>query len=201
MRLFIYFTAAFSLGAIPSAYLAGRFLKNIDIRKHGSGNVGATNAFRVLGKGPGIVVYFLDFSKGAFPVFLFSYFFADSSNADFLRMLSGLFSVLGHMFTPFLGFKGGKGIATGSGVFFAAYPVLFLAALACWTVSFWITKIVSISSLLAVSVLAFFGFWTVAEPSVKSLFAGMLVLVFWSHRSNIRRLIKGEEPGFSKTKK
>ena len=72
MKLAIYCIAAFFLGAIPNAYLAGRFLKNIDIRRHGSGNVGATNAFRVLGKGPGCVVYLLDFLKGALPVFFFS---------------------------------------------------------------------------------------------------------------------------------
>ena len=201
MTLYFYCIAVFFLGAVPTAYLAGRLFKNIDIRRHGSGNVGATNAFRVLGKGPGALVFALDFFKGALPVLLFGVFFSPSDHSEFFRLMAGLVAVVGHVYTPLLGFKGGKGIATGAGVLCAGYPHLFLITLGVWLATFFISKIVSLSSLVAVSMLAISGFLTVQNVAVKPVFLGMTCLVFWTHRSNITRLIRGEETSFGKTKK
>ena len=201
MKLAIYFFASFFLGAIPSAYVAGRLLKNIDIRQHGSGNVGATNAFRDLGKGPGSLVFALDFLKGAIPVLLFTYFFPRTEDPELMRLVAGLFAVLGHLFTPFLNFKGGKGIATGGGAVCAAFPLLFLVTLGAWFLTFFISRIVSLSSLVAVCVLAVYGVLTTQSSTLKGVFFAVALLIFWTHRGNITRLIHGEEHRFSKTKK
>ena len=202
MSLPVYFIAAFFLGAIPNAYLAGRLLKGIDIRQHGSGNVGATNVFRVLGKGPGSAVFALDFMKGALPVLLLPFFSAASHHPQLMRLAAGLCAVLGHMFTPFLKFKGGKGVASGAGAVCAAFPWLFLVAFVAWVIVFYFSRIVSLSSLASVSALYAAAVYThPADPWTRRVFLGMLILVFWSHRSNLRRLIKGDEPSFSKTNK
>ena len=196
MKLAVYFFASFFLGAIPTAYCAGRFLKNIDIRQHGSGNVGATNAFRVLGKGPGVFVFAVDFLKGAVPVMLFSHFFPRVDDPELMRLIAGLFAVLGHLFTPFLAFKGGKGIATGGGALCAVFPYLFLLTLGAWLLTFFISRIVSLSSLVAVFVLAVSAVLTVQDNALKSVFIAMALLVFWTHRSNIGKLMRGEEHKF-----
>jgi len=187
-----YFIFAFCLGAIPSAYWAGKALMNVDIRQHGSGNVGATNAFRVLGKGTGCAVLIFDLLKGALPVFLF----VISGYVDeepILSLLVGFTAVLGHVFTPFLGFKGGKGVATGGGVLLATYPVLFAFSMGAWCVCFLFTKIVSLSSLAAVSALCLLALFWVADLKVRLFFLAMAGFVYWTHRSNIGRLLRGEE--------
>ncbi len=199
MREMLFFVPiAFFLGSIPNAYLAGRLLKNIDIRKHGSGNVGATNVFRVLGKGPGIAVFVLDFLKGALPVVAFRVLYPEAPHRELYSLLVGLAAVLGHMFTPFLGFRGGKGIATGAGILCASFPVVFAAALVVWIAAFQISRIVSLSSLAAVSTLLAAGVLTHQPREVLVVFAGMAALVFWSHRSNIKKLMAGQEHRWSK---
>ena len=201
MFLAAYFLASFFLGAIPNAYLAGRLLKNIDIRSHGSGNVGATNVFRVLGRGPGIAVFGLDFLKGALPVLLFAGAFPQTGDPELLRFMAGLSAVFGHMFTPFLGFKGGKGIATGAGALCAAFPPSFLVALSVWIAVFLASKTVSLSSLTAVLALFISGFFIQTKGEIRGVFLGLVLLVFWSHRANIGRLLKGQEHRFSKQTK
>ncbi len=193
MFLLFFFLGAFFLGAIPNAYLAGRFLKNIDIRQHGSGNVGATNVFRVLGKGPGIVVFCLDFLKGYLPVAIFLIFFLTNPHRELTALLIGLTAVLGHMFTPFLGFKGGKGIATGAGVLCASFPKLFAITLAVWVISFLVFRIVSLSSMLSVCALFLSGILIQQPREILFVFAGMVVLVFWGHRKNMQKLKEGTE--------
>ena len=193
MTLAVFFLGAFFLGSIPSAYLTGRLLKNIDIREHGSGNVGATNVFRVLGKGPGAAVFFLDFLKGAAPVAVFLAFFAPGSHRELLALAVGLAAVLGHMFTPFLGFKGGKGMATGAGVIGASFPALFAVSLIAWILVFFTSRIVSLSSLVAVCILFISGLWSRQPREIAGVFFGMVLLVFWSHRGNIKKLWKGQE--------
>lgn len=186
----LYFFIAFAAGCIPFGYLLAKFLLKTDIRRHGSGNIGATNAFRVLGKGPGSAVFLLDFLKGCLP--LLAYQIA-SGGMPHWALWVGLGAVLGHVFNPFLGFKGGKGVATGAGVVCAAYPALFLLALAVWLSSFFITRIVSLSSLLTVSALLALALFAALPKEALSFFALSFALLFWSHRQNILRLLKGEE--------
>ena len=189
----VFFIFAFFMGSLPNAYLAGRLLKNIDIRQHGSGNVGATNVFRVLGKGPGFAVFFLDFVKGALPVALFLSFFPEALHRELLALGVGLAAVLGHMFTPFLGFRGGKGVAAGAGAVCASFPPLFAVTLAVWLLTFFFFRIVSVSSILAVSALFISGLLTRQPPEIVAAFFGMLLLVLWSHRSNLKKLKAGQE--------
>jgi glycerol-3-phosphate acyltransferase PlsY len=164
-------------------------MKNIDIRQHGSGNVGATNAFRVLGKGPGIAVFVVDFLKGYLPVLLAPDLGVSSQNLIWI----GLAAILGHVFNPWLGFKGGKGIATGAGVLMGLNPLLFLIAIMSWIAVFLLTKIVSLSSLIAVGILFAVSLGEPISPHEKAFFGAVFAFVVWTHRSNIRRLLKGEE--------
>ena len=187
-----YLLLGYAAGSIPTAFLAGK-LKGVDIRKHGSGNVGATNAFRVLGKGPGIAVFAVDFLKGVLPVLLFKMSSAGSL-ADSTQFLAvGAAALLGHVYTPFLGFKGGKGVATGAGMLAAGFPVLFLILLAVWVSVFTFTKTVSISSLGAALGLAVSSFVLGYKIETCLAFTALAGFIFWTHRSNIARIFKGEE--------
>ena len=196
--LALYLAAAFFLGSVPNAYLAGRLLKKIDIRQHGSGNAGATNVVRVLGRGPGIAVFLLDFLKGVVPAALFGVFFPQTPRLELMCLVAGLFAVIGHMFTPFLSFKGGKGVATAAGALCAAFPLLFFVSFVSWVVVFSVTKIVSVSSLASVSFVLAAAFLTQPDTMVRVVFFGLFLLVFWSHRANISRLRKGQEHRFGK---
>lgn len=183
---------SFLAGSIPTAFLFGKFLKGIDIRQFGSGNVGATNAARVLGKGAGVAVYAADFLKGFLPVILFSRML-EIAPSDFRAFsLIGFSSVLGHIFSPFLGFKGGKGVATGGGILAASFPWLFLGAILVWGATFKFTRIVSISSILAGVSLPLFNLFFDNPRSIHYSLVFIAALVFWSHRSNIRRLLHGD---------
>jgi acyl phosphate:glycerol-3-phosphate acyltransferase len=200
MGLTFYFIGCFFLGSFPTAFVAAKMLKNIDIRQHGSGNVGATNVLRVLGTGPGVTVFAIDFLKGALPAWLLGVFFPEQA-VPLLGLAAGLSAVLGHMFTPFLNFKGGKGVATASGALCAAFFVHFLATAVAWWVFFYFSRIVSLSSLGAVCALLVSALlWREPAP-VLGTFSAIVLLVFWSHRSNISRLMKGEEHRFSKKTK
>lgn len=184
-----YAGAAFLAGSLPSAYLMAKAVAGKDIRQHGSGNVGATNAFRVLGKGPGIVVFALDFAKGYLPVLAWM----RTGQGGEWAVWIGLAGVLGHVFTPCLGFRGGKGVATGAGALSAALLHFFLLALPVWALIFVFTRIVSLASLAAIGAVFVMTLLFGVGP-VPAL--GMLCLVLlttWTHRSNIQRLLKGEE--------
>ena len=185
---------AFILGSIPTAYLAGRIFKGIDIRQHGSGNVGAANALRVMGKKIGALVFFFDFIKGFLPVFLLSKFMTgvtlDPREAG---LWLGVAAIVGHVFTPFLGFKGGKGIATGAGVLLGAFPALFLIVTGIWIAVFLFTRIISISSLAALVSLVAFSLFFQLKPSITIVFTMICLFTIWTHRSNIVRMIKGKE--------
>jgi len=194
----ISFIAAYILGAIPTAYLFGRYLKKIDIRKYGSGNIGATNALRVLGKGPGLWVFVIDFLKGFLPFFILKKVNLNAGGAEALVIWLGLAPILGHIFTPFLGFSGGKGVAASAGVLFAARPLLFGLAMSVWILSFVITKTVSISSLLAVSSILILALFFKLPPHYNFFFLAVFLLLVWTHRSNLRKILKGEEPKLMK---
>ena len=197
MRLILFFLFSFLMGSVPTAYLFARILKKIDIRQYGSGNSGATNAFRVLGKGPGLAVFAVDFFKGFFPVILFSGAYSNLSAAqpEFLVWI-GFTAILGHVFTPFLRFRGGKGVATGAGVLCAGFFYLFLLALLVWLLVFFLTRIVSASSLTAFfSVIINSIFFKVSTLATVSFFV-VFLFVTWTHRTNIFRLLKSKEEQF-----
>jgi len=194
---------SYIIGSIPTAYIFGRALKGIDIRKHGSGNIGATNAMRVLGKRAGITVLLLDALKGFFPVFFIGGFLMHRQaavSADLLFMFLGLAAICGHNWTVFLNFKGGKGVATTLGVMvalsfkIAGLGAVLLCLIAVWFIVFLFIRIVSIASVIT----------AVALPVLLHLFKQPLsvvsmgvILAFFAvirHRSNIRRFLKGEEP-------
>ncbi len=193
MTFLICFLASFLLGSIPTAYIVTKKIKGLDIRQYGSGNVGATNAFRVLGKKYGIFVFVIDFLKGAVPAWAVLWFFRENPDASLWALGAGVAAILGHIFTPFLGFKGGKGVATGAGAVFGAYPLLFLASAVGWIAVFLGTRLVSLSSLTALASLVVIAFARIPDRRVGLIFLGLFLLVSWSHRSNIGRLIKGQE--------
>ena len=191
---FLSMTLAFFIGSIPTAFLAGKIFRGIDIRLHGSGNSGATNAYRVLGGRIGALVFVIDFLKG-FLTSIFLRHFVPWVNFDAKEagLILGLAAILGHVFTPFLGFKGGKGIATGAGVLCGMFPLLFLVVFGTWILVFSLTRIVSLSSLLSMSVLVTASLITRTKLITILVFLTAFLLTIWTHRSNISRLLKGTE--------
>ncbi len=180
---------AFILGSVPFGYVLGK-LKGVDVRKHGSGNVGATNVARVLGKPYGVAVYVLDFLKGFLPTLVAVKVFGYES---WITTAVGLASVLGHMFSPFLGFKGGKGVATSSGVLFAVSPLLGFLVLAVWFLTYKLSGYVSVGSLAAAFAAVFLAGVLNLPFNLKFLIVLVAVLVLIKHKSNIERLEEGRE--------
>jgi acyl phosphate:glycerol-3-phosphate acyltransferase len=178
------------LGSISFSFLAGKLLKGIDIRQHGSGNAGATNTLRVLGKGPGIAVLLLDVLKGMVAVW-FGYLLS-GGNPLFL-VLSGICVIVGHNWPIFFGFRGGKGIATTIGVMvsLAFLPALLAGIIAILSIVW--TRYVSLGSLLFTAFLPLF-IWLMGRP-MEIFWLSLLLFVFawFRHRSNIVKLMKGQE--------
>ena len=178
------------LGSIPSGWLAGRWLKGIDLRELGSGSTGATNVLRQVGKGPALVVFLIDVGKGAAAVLLARAF----GQSDWIQVLAGLTALAGHIWPVWLNFKGGKAVATGFGMFLGlAWPV-GLASFGVFLLTLAIFRIVSLSSVLAaVSLpLLMIRFSGVGSYIVIALVA--MGLVLWRHRSNLSRILEGSEP-------
>ncbi|MBN1900175.1 glycerol-3-phosphate 1-O-acyltransferase PlsY [Candidatus Sumerlaeota bacterium] len=199
MFIFVSFLIlSYLVGSIPSSYLAGKGFRGIDLRKHGSGNLGATNAFRVLGWKIGVFVLICDMLKGALPVFFFPGIIArwgeiawDQGN---IAILIGAASILGHVFTLFMRFKGGKGVATSMGVFLALVPVPFLMTLAVSLLIIAATHYVSAGSLtgaVLLPLLVIFFYPRRLPLILVSLLVGILLVI--RHRPNIKRLIQGKE--------
>jgi acyl phosphate:glycerol-3-phosphate acyltransferase len=187
---------AYALGSIPFALIAGR-LRGIDLRAHGSGNLGATNALRVLGARTGIAVYVLDTLKGFLAVMLIPRLFSLDAPTDW-AVAYAVAAVAGHVRPLFLGFRpGGKGVATAGGAFLAIAPAAMLIALGVFTLLVLTTGYVSIGSLAATVVLIAVLLLTPGTPILLSLVSVLLgVFLFWSHRANIARLRRGEEHRF-----
>ncbi|MCA0361127.1 MAG: glycerol-3-phosphate 1-O-acyltransferase PlsY [Armatimonadetes bacterium] len=191
---------SYFIGSIPIGVLVAK-AKGIDITQVGSGNVGATNVARVLGKGPGLAVFLLDVAKGLVPCLLATNLTSTPvlgmmTRADF-AFVCGVLAMLGHMFSPFLKFKGGKGIATGLGMLFGAAPLVAVAAFGVFLVLMAITRIVSLSSIVATVVMVTSGF-ILSNSIVGSwvlLAVGTFVLV--KHIPNMKRLREGTESKFS----
>lgn len=198
LNLLAAFASAYLLGSIPTAVWVGRWLHKIDVREHGSGNAGATNVIRVLGWKTGIPVLIIDLAKGwlatMMPVFLVV---AEPGTALItnLQIAAGLFSITGHIFPVFAGFRGGKGVATMFGVLLALQPVLTLICIGVFLVVLIITGIVSVSSMtagIAFPVTLFILFNTPSTTfKIFSIVVAIALLI--THRKNLGRLIRGEE--------
>ena len=198
--------ASYLLGSIPFGYLAGR-MAGIDIRNCGSGNVGATNVIRTLGKGYGYPVFALDFLKGLgavkVSILIATRMQSDWNPPEMFGIVAAISSVLGHSFPVWLGFKGGKGVATSAGALFGLAPVAALVGVAIWIVTFWLTRYVSVASIAAAAALPFVILITtwLSRTTGKLLFYSsvcLAVVVIWRHRSNLSRLIHGTEPRFNR---
>lgn len=199
LKMILLVVLGYLLGSIPNGVIIGKTFKGIDIREHGSKNTGATNAFRVLGKNLGITVFFLDMFKGMISLFIAS---SLGIKGDILVVI-GVIAIVGHMFSPFLKFKGGKGIATGFGVFLYLTPIEALMAIAVFIVIVAFTKYISAGSIAAAIVLPIFISFLPVNRAIesKSLLLVFTILicayVIFKHRSNITRLLKGEENKFN----
>jgi glycerol-3-phosphate acyltransferase PlsY len=199
-------TISYLIGSIPTAYIFGRLIKGIDIRKFGSGNVGATNALRVLGKGPGILVLFLDIVKGILPVYFLADFVILRTSIlsdEFLRIIFGFCCISGHNWTVFLRFKGGKGVATSLGVLIglslkiAGVAWILGLAVLVWLSIFVIFRIISLSSIAAAISLPVSA-WLLGQSSILLCFSSLVALVaIFRHKANIIRLLKDQEPRLS----
>lgn len=196
---------AYLLGAVPFGLLMGK-LKGIDIREHGSGNIGATNVLRVLGKPLGITTFVLDALKGFIPSFFFpaaaEHLGPGAMDEQVLAVLCGAFAILGHNFPVFLKFKGGKGIATSAGVLIGIAPLAALAGVITWAVVFFISRYVSLASIIAaIGVITagwiLYGEGNLVLPIVLTIL-GLLAIL--RHKSNITRLMNGTESRFARKK-
>jgi acyl phosphate:glycerol-3-phosphate acyltransferase len=186
-------------GSIPSAYIAGR-LRGVDLRKHGSGNLGATNVVRVLGAKTGTVVFIADLLKGFLPVY-FLPIYTETLRPELWALVYGVAAIAGHVKPIFLlGKGGGKGVATASGVFLALAFFPMLVSEAVWIATFYFTRYVSLASLLGAAVLPIAILAWYRDPQSPVFIASVIVavFVFWTHRANIGRLRRGEEHRFVK---
>lgn len=202
---------SYLIGAFPTAILAGKLLKGIDIREHGSGNAGATNVFRVLGPKAGLIVLFIDMFKGFAPVWWLSGLIpAAQGNPEYaalFQILSGLAAISGHIWTIFAGFRGGKGVGTAAGVFLALQPVPVLICLGIFIIVVSISRYVSLGSMTAAAslpILLLLKNYVFAAPVALTVFllsCLLAVLIAFMHRENIRRLMSGTENKLSFSKK
>lgn len=190
LSLALWILAAYLLGATPTSYIAGKLGRGIDLREHGSKNLGATNVFRILGWKYAIPVALFDIAKGAVPVLL-------APPPAWVPIAAGGAAVLGHMFSPYVRFKGGKGVATAAGMFLALAPLPVLLGLVVWGVCLRLTGYVSLSSIAAVaSVPLWIRIVGPDSPYVFWASVGLVALIVFAHRRNIARLIAGTENRF-----
>ena len=191
--------AGYFLGSIPTGFLVAK-AKGVDIRSVGSGNIGATNVFRFLGKPAGLFVLLIDALKGWVAVVLISklilqilHFPEESARRESLEIIAGVCAILGHNYTCWLQFKGGKGIATSAGVLTALVPWALLIILSLWIIFCALTRYVSVGSLVASFALPF-ACWITGESWTKvTVTAAMAAMAIYKHKGNIQRLLQGTE--------
>ena len=191
--LFLYAGLAFLFGSIPFGLLFAR-IKKVDIRRLGSGNIGATNVYRTLGAGLGILTFVLDLFKGFLPTYL-TLQTSPFHEASY-GILVGTFAVIGHMFSPFLAFKGGRGVATGLGVVLAATPLVAGVALLLWLPCLLITRYMSLASLIGAWSTPFTAYTLSYDLRVVLWYLFISILITLKHAPNISRLIQGTENRF-----
>jgi acyl phosphate:glycerol-3-phosphate acyltransferase len=188
MEYILFAIIAYLLGSIPSALVVGKLGYNIDIRQHGSGNLGATNTFRVLGMKAGIIVTLSDILKGTAATLL-----PLLADADVYRLIIGLFAVLGHTYPIFARFKGGKAVATSAGIILGINPLLFAIMIATFLITLYISKYVSLSSMITgiVTIIVSSLFKDIGLIIVTSI---LTIFVFYRHKANIKRIKDKTEP-------
>jgi acyl phosphate:glycerol-3-phosphate acyltransferase len=189
--------ASYILGAIPTSYLLSRLFAGIDLRQHGSGNLGATNLYRVLGWKYAVPAGVFDMAKGFIPVMVFAPRVSDS---ELFALACGVAAILGHVFSVFVRFKGGKGVATAAGVMLGLTPIALAVSAAVWALLVRLTGYVSLGSIVAAAILPL-GVYALDKPSTPAVFwiaTGIAVGVIVLHRKNIQRLLKGTENRFGR---
>ncbi len=202
---------SYLLGSIPTATIAGKVLKNIDIRQYGSGNAGATNVFRVLGWRAGLLVLIIDILKGFLAAWLlirlFPQLWSDTDSRIYWQIMAGIIAILGHIWTIFAGFRGGKGVGTAAGVFLGLQPLPVLLCLIIFIFIVAKTRYVSLGSIISASLLPFIllgnKFLLHLDIPVAMLILSILLalLIIFTHRQNIKRLIQGNENKITFSKK
>tara|TARA_Y100000031_G_C8109629_1_gene332829 strand:- start:111 stop:740 length:630 start_codon:yes stop_codon:yes gene_type:complete len=195
---------AYLIGSFPTAYIFGRVIKGIDIRKFGSGNVGATNTFRVIGRAPGLMVLAIDILKGFVCVAYIAKLFmliSPVARPELYKVLMGTSAIAGHSWPVFLKFKGGKGVATSAGVVIGLIPNIFLLSFLAWAIIFSITGYVSLASIIAAISIPIFTLFCGESTEVITFMSALCILIVYKHRSNIGRLKRGEEKKISLFKK
>ncbi len=203
IKIGLLFTASYLLGGIPTGYIIGR-LKGIDIRQHGSGNPGTANVYRTLGKGPGILTFIADFLKGFIPAMIAMHYFYAEGAAEFSKghwwipVTAGALAIAGHIWTVFLSFHGGKGVATAAGVFMALLPVPTAGAVVVFALAVAITHHISVGSMSASVALPILCLFLTDAPQRPFTLLALAVcgLIFYTHIANIRRILKGAELSF-----
>lgn len=189
--------ASYLLGAVPTSYLAGRLFRGIDLREHGSRNLGATNLYRVLGWRYAVPVGLFDAAKGLVPVLVFA---PRVSSSELFALICGLVAVVGHVFSVFVGFKGGKGVATAAGVMLGLTPAALGVAVLVWVALVYLTGYVSVGSIAAAAIfpLAVYLLEPPDRPAMLWLDIAVAAAIVWLHRGNIQRLLKGTENRFGR---
>lgn len=175
-------------GALPFSYLVPKYIKGIDIRKIGSGNVGSTNVYRTCGVKIAALAFFLDLVKGFVPIMISTIFWGRSA-----ALLSGFFCILGHCYSFMLNFKGGKGIATTGGVLLFLNPVLFVTMTTLEFVLIFSTKMVSVASLIVATLFPIASIFYNESKAFVAFSCVLSIFIIYQHRSNITRIMKGEE--------
>ncbi len=193
----LWLVASYFVGAIPTSYLAGRIFRGIDLREHGSRNLGATNVYRTLGPRYAIPVGLVDIAKGAVPVLVFGPRVSDS---ELFALACGIAAILGHVFSVFVRFRGGKGVATAAGVMLGLAPLALGVAALTWLAVLKLTGYVSLASVGAAALfpLAVYLLERPARPEILWLDALVAAAIIWLHRANLRRLLNGTESRFGR---
>ena len=192
------FLAAYLMGSFPTSLLVARYARGIDLREFGSGNVGATNLYRAAGFPYAALAGAVDITKGFIPTWFFPTL--DGIDLPQLALAYGAASVLGHIFSAWVGFRGGKGVATGAGAYLAMAPMAVALGTLVWVIVVFVTRIVSVGSLIAAASLPVWVWLT--RQQLDYVFWStipLVALVWWTHRTNIGRLLKGVEPRTSRT--
>ncbi len=187
---------AFLFGSIPWGYLIGK-MKGVDLKTRGSGNIGTTNVMRVIGKKEALYTLLLDISKGFIPVFILKLFPQYSNNFTVLGIV-GFLAIVGHCFTPFLKFKGGKGVATSLGVLLAYAPLAGLITIVLWILIVKITKISSVGALISFALVPLNVYFLGYSQEILIFTAMFTIIIYSRHISNIKRLFSGTEPRIGK---
>jgi glycerol-3-phosphate acyltransferase PlsY len=193
----LWLLASYFVGAIPTSYLAGRLFRGIDLREHGSKNLGATNVFRTLGWRYAIPVGLVDVAKGAVPVLVFA---PQVSDSQLFALACGIGAILGHVFSIFVRFRGGKGVATAAGVMLGLTPLALGVSTVAWLIVLTLSGYVSLASIASAAVfpVAVYLLERPDRPEILWLDALVAAAIIWLHRANIRRLINGTESRFGR---